>query len=180
MAHFILQCLWFIAPMGVANVSASIVKKQWQVLARPVDGGKKFFGQPLFGNHKTWRGFIIGTLTGGAMFVLQQALFVIPSFKYLSLYDYPNIPSHYGFVVGFGALFGDLVRAFFKRRIRLAPGARWLPFDQIDYIIGGLAFACAYVRPSVSVIITSIVIGFILHIAVNHIGYYLKIKESRW
>ncbi|MFA5107062.1 MAG: CDP-archaeol synthase [Patescibacteria group bacterium] len=180
MVQFILQCFWFIVPMGVANVSASVVKKQWQVLARPVDGGRKLLGQPLFGEHKTWRGFLVGTLSGGGIFILQQAVYAIPSFKYLSFFDYPDIPSYYGFVIGFGALFGDLVRAFFKRRFRLAPGARWLPFDQIDYIIGGLVFASFYVQLSVQIVIMSIIVGFAVHVIANHIGYYLKIKDTRW
>ncbi len=180
MFQFVLQCLWFMLPIGVANMSPVIFKNQLRVLARPVDYDIKFFNEPLFGKHKTWRGFLVATLAGGITFILQQALYTIPSFEYLSLFDYPAIPSHFGFVVGFGALFGDLIRAFFKRRFKVSPGKTWLPFDQIDYTIGGLVFALPYVSISWSVAITIVLSGFLLHIIVGHIGYYLRIKDSRW
>lgn len=178
--QFLLQIIWFLAPMGVANISASIFKKQWRVLARPIDGGRKFFGQPLFGDHKTWRGLLLGTIAGGLIFILQQALYSIPSFQYLSLYEYPEISSHYGFLVGFGALFGDLIRAFFKRRFGIPPGNRWIPFDQLDYLVGGLAFTSFYIPLTSGVIVASLIIGFFLHILVNYVGYYLGIKDFRW
>jgi CDP-2,3-bis-(O-geranylgeranyl)-sn-glycerol synthase len=35
-------------------------------------------------------------------------------------------------------MLGDIVESFFKRRIGLSRGEKWLGFDQIDFIIGGL------------------------------------------
>ncbi|MDD5342298.1 MAG: CDP-archaeol synthase [Patescibacteria group bacterium] len=180
MVQFILQCCWLLLPFGVANMSPVIFKGRLSVLARPIDNNHRFRGQPLFGDHKTWRGIILGTLTGGATFVIQQAIYQIPSFKYLSLIDYPSIPSHYGFVVGFGALFGDLIRAFVKRRIGVLPGQPWVPFDQIDYVLGGLAFSALYFTLSWRIWLVTLALGFFFHIAVSYIGFFLKMKESRW
>ncbi|MDP3964060.1 MAG: CDP-archaeol synthase [bacterium] len=180
MTQFLLQCGWLLLPMGVANMSPVIFSSRLDVLARPIDAGRYFLGQRLFGDHKTWRGFVVGTLAGGLTFILQQVVYEIPSFEYLSLFDYRSIPSHYGFVVGFGVLFGDLVRAFFKRRLGRPPGSAWVPFDQIDYVIGGLAFSFLYFTLHWTVTLTTILLAFLLHIVASHIGFYLKIKESRW
>ncbi len=180
MGQFFLQCLWLLLPFGVANMSPVVFKNQLKVLARPVDNNKFFFGQRIFGDHKTWRGIILGTISGGLTFILQQALYTIPSFQYISLFEYPAIPSLFGFVLGFGALFGDLVRAFFKRRLKIKPGEAWLPLDQIDYTIGGLLFASIYITITWQIALTVILSGFILHIVVSYIGYFLKIKDSLW
>jgi hypothetical protein len=32
----------------------------------------------------------------------------------------------------------DSVKSFVKRRVGIAPGAPWIPFDQLDFVIGAL------------------------------------------
>jgi len=41
----------------------------------------------------------------------------------------------------FGALIGDIIKSFFKRRIGKKRGQDWIPFDQIDFILGVLFFS---------------------------------------
>ena len=41
----------------------------------------------------------------------------------------------------FGALFGDIIESFFKRRIGKNRGENWIPFDQLDFIVGVLIFS---------------------------------------
>jgi len=43
----------------------------------------------------------------------------------------------------FGALIGDIVESFFKRRIGKVRGQDWIPFDQLDFILGALFFSFA-------------------------------------
>ncbi|KAA0006124.1 MAG: CDP-archaeol synthase, partial [Thermoplasmata archaeon] len=38
----------------------------------------------------------------------------------------------------FGALLGDIVESFFKRRVGKERGEDWIPFDQVDFLIGAL------------------------------------------
>jgi len=42
------------------------------------------------------------------------------------------------FSICFGALLGDIVESFFKRRKGIERGKDWIPFDQLDFIIGVL------------------------------------------
>jgi CDP-2,3-bis-(O-geranylgeranyl)-sn-glycerol synthase len=46
-----------------------------------------------------------------------------------------------GFLLGLGAMAGDAAKSFFKRRLGIAPGHPWIPFDQIDFQIGALLLA---------------------------------------
>ena len=76
-----------------------------------LDFGRTFKdGQPILGSHKTIRGFlaglIVGTLVGiGEGFVLGKGGLIL------------------GFALSLGALTGDLLGAFVKRRLKLPPGA---------------------------------------------------------
>ena len=38
----------------------------------------------------------------------------------------------------FGALLGDIVESFFKRRAGKERGEDWIPFDQLDFLLGAL------------------------------------------
>jgi len=42
------------------------------------------------------------------------------------------------FSLCFGALLGDMMESFFKRRIGRDRGQDWIPFDQLDFIVGAL------------------------------------------
>ena len=44
------------------------------------------------------------------------------------------------FSICIGALLGDIIESFFKRRIGKSRGENWIPFDQIDFILGVLFF----------------------------------------
>jgi CDP-2,3-bis-(O-geranylgeranyl)-sn-glycerol synthase len=43
--------------------------------------------------------------------------------------------------ISMGALFGDIVESFFKRRIGKERGESWYPFDQLDFVLGALILA---------------------------------------
>ena len=102
---------------------------------------------------------------------LLQTLFVVVLFVLLFMI---------GFLLGFGALFGDIVKSFFKRRIGIKPGERFIPWDQLDFVFGALAFVSFVFVLPVEMIIIAIVASFLLHIATNHVGFYLKIHKGRW
>ncbi len=170
-------------PAYIANMAPVFAQKfgALKFLARPVDGGRTFRGQPIFGNNKTWRGFLVGVVAAVAVSWLQYFLYQFPVFRTISLLDYPESnPWFLGFLLGFGALFGDLIKSFFKRRVNLKPGARWIPFDQIDFALGALVFVAPVYFPSWPAVIFILLLSPVLHIATNNIGYLLRIKNTRW
>lgn len=150
-------------------------------LAKPVDGGRMFLGKPIFGPNKTWRGFVTGVFVAIITTWFQYLAYSIPFFNKISLINYSKIDLWIlGFLFGFGALFGDLIKSFFKRRLNIPPSAPWFPFDQLDFVIGSLIFVSLIYKPPLSIVVTILIISLILHILVNNIGYLLKIKSTRW
>jgi CDP-2,3-bis-(O-geranylgeranyl)-sn-glycerol synthase len=165
-------------PAYFANMGPVLVKKI-NFLNYPVDFNKKFKGKPILGNHKTWRGLFFGILFGIVVAYLQKLLYTNPFFAGLSFMDYSNWLA-VGFLLGFGALFGDMVKSFFKRRVNVKPGKPFIPWDQLDYSIGALLFVSIVFSLTWQIIITVIVANFILHVAANHISYYLKLTDVKW
>ena len=45
------------------------------------------------------------------------------------------------FSLCFGALLGDVIESFFKRRVGKDRGQDWIPFDQLDFLVGALIFS---------------------------------------
>ncbi len=132
----VLPLIWFFLPAAIANMFPVIFK--WvPLLDHPVDLGRSFRGKRIFGNHKTYRGFLFGV--SGAIAVLHFQ-------KYINLENYSLI--NYGeanlfvlgFLFGFGALLGDLLASFAKRQSGISPGKSWIPFDQTDWIMGACLF----------------------------------------
>ena len=101
------------------------------------------------------------------------------SFSNISFFDYSNWIV-FGLLMGFGALTGDLIKSFFKRRIGIKPGGKFIPFDQTDFVVGALVFIIPVFGFNWKIFLTSLVLSFILHIIVNHISFYLKIRNEKW
>ncbi len=176
----LLFALWFFWPAGSAN-SAPILanntplKKYWNT---PLDLGKSFRGHRITGDHKTWRGLSAGIVNGAIIGLVQ--LLIARNFEYfaeLGSIDYTDASVILlGAVLGIGALLGDAVKSFFKRQVGVPSGSSWFPFDQIDYIVGGLLFSLLFVRLELAEYITVFVLFLILHPAVSFLGWALKMR----
>jgi len=150
-------------------------------LAGPVDFGKKFKGLPILGNHKTWRGVIFGILIGFLVTLLQAWLYQFPTIQKLSFLNYHQINVFlFGFLISSGAIFGDLFFAFIKRRLKLEPGAKFVPFDQINYVILATLFLNPFFKIDMKIWITVLILTFLLHIICNWIGFKLGLRETKW
>jgi len=176
--YIILKAVYFMLPAYFANMMP-IFSKRINFLNYPVDFNKKLFGKSILGSHKTYRGFFFGIIGAIVIAYVQFLLSRFTLFSNISLLDYSNWLV-IGFLIGFGALFGDSVKSFFKRRVGVAPGKPFIPWDQIDYSVGSLLLISIIYIPSWDLVIAVIVINFILHITANHIGYYIGIRKVKW
>lgn len=165
----ILFSLWFFLPAGIANMMPVFAAKIFPKWNKPLDFGLSYKGKRIFGDHKTVRGIVIGILSGIVIACLQT---FGPS-EYMK-----GNPIVFGFLLSFGALFGDAVKSFFKRRVGVASGKTWFPFDQIDYILGGVLFSLLWVRLSWEVYLVLFILYFGLHLVSTTIGYILGLKDS--
>jgi CDP-2,3-bis-(O-geranylgeranyl)-sn-glycerol synthase len=185
----ILKSTYFLIPAYLANMAPPLVKKikLLEFLKIPVDHGKKFSdGKVLFGKNKTYRGFVVGAIGGIIGAYLQMFLFQFTLFQKVSIsgIDYNNhiIVLLIGLLMGLGAITGDLIESFFKRRINVNPGESLKPWDQIDLVLGAYLFVLpiTYLYLSWSVFLCSIIMTFFLHVLVNHIAFYLHIRNEKW
>ena len=116
MLRWIFKPLWFILPSYLANTTPIFVKR-WNILNCAVDFGLKYKGKSIFGRNKTWRGLFFGSLAGILIAVLQdRGVFV-------------------GFILGAGALLGDLTGSFIKRRLNISPSQPHVLLDQTPYVL---------------------------------------------
>ena len=156
--EFIIQAFWLILPAYIANASALILGG-----GLPIDFGKKFNdGKRILGDGKTWRGLFIGTfigMTAGFGFSVVSKIASNINFP-IKINDFTGFPLMIPilFSLCFGALIGDIIESFFKRRIGKKRGENWIPFDQIDFILGVLFF--------------SFIMSSVLH--------FFKLTEENW
>jgi len=181
---FILKCLYFFLPAYFANMAPTFAKKTGilEFLDKPIDFWKNFRGKPIFGPHKTWRGIISGIVSGILISYFQKFLFQFSFFQKISFLNYQKINVFLlGFLLSFGALFGDLISSFFKRRKGILPGKPWIPFDQISFVIGSFLIVNIFsdFRIPISAWLLILVLSFFLHIIGNRIGFWLKISDGK-
>lgn len=164
--------LWFFLPAGFANMvpvfaSRLPLLRNWKA---PLDFGKSFRGTRILGNNKTIRGLACGTLAAIFLGVLQSQLRGLE----------PGTSSIWivAGALGFGALFGDFFESFLKRQKGIVSGDRWFPFDQLDYIVGGLLFVWPFANLTLSFVLQIVILYFGLHLLTAYIGYRLGLKDK--
>ena len=139
--ELVIQAFWLILPAYIANASALLLGG-----GLPIDFGKKWNdGNRILGNGKTWRGLFIGTfigMTSGFGFSIISKFAFNIDFP-IKINDFTGFPLMIPilFSLCFGALMGDIIESFFKRRIGKKRGENWIPFDQLDFILGVLFFS---------------------------------------
>ncbi len=174
----VIKVFWFFLPAGIANM-APVLAKFLRLPATPIDLGKKLNGQPIFGPHKTYRGLALGGLAAVGTVYLQKRLY--PHTASISLIDYSTVNVwQLGLLQGFGALLGDLIKSFVKRRLGKTSGQSWVPFDQLDWIAGAAIFSSALISLSLAQVIIALLLFGALHPLVNLAGYGLRIKPNRF
>jgi len=137
----------------------------------------KFRGKRVFGSHKTIRGLVVGIIIATCIFSLQKnAVTNNENLANLGLFDYALAPLYYGLLMGAAAIFGDALKSFFKRQAGFEPGEPWFPFDQIDWIIGLLIVGSLFAQIDLLIVITSILVGTILHILSKAIGNIFNLQ----
>lgn len=175
----VLQILWFLLPAAIANSVPSLTKDILPKLNKPVDMGLTFRGRRVFGDHKSLRGLLLGTLSGGIIFILQKTLISDSGLlNDISIIDYTSVSVLPGFAIAFGALLGDMIKSFFKRQINIQPGKPWFPFDQSDWLIGTIVFALPFFDMTLTIAIGTIFFGIILHLLGKVVGFVTGIEKS--
>lgn len=175
--------IYFMLPAYLANVSALAFGG-----GAPVDFNRNFTdGRRLLGNGVTWRGTIIGILIGTGIAVIQGIVFMYYGDVFTLLPGWVTIeglvPTSFaqwillGISLSTGALIGDAVGSFIKRRIKIGRGEPAPILDQLDFVVGAVLFASLVVTIPLNLIVLIIIISAFLHLFANIIAYFTGVKD---
>ncbi len=171
MEEIIIAALWFILPAYVANSSAAFFKGRTFM-----DGGRKFMdGEPLFGKGKTIEGFLFAVIAGTMVGLVQNIIYPV-----VASYGLVRMDATLGFLLSFGAMFGDLCGSFIKRRMKIPRGSPAPLLDQLDFVFGAVFFSTIIAPINAELFLILIIITPVIHLITNIIGYLWKIKKEPW
>ncbi len=177
--YTLVEAIWIILPAYAANGLTPIIGRF--VKTHPIDGGRMYRGNPLFGKGKSWEGLLFGSFVGIVIALVE-------------MWAYPFLPWELspvgltivsmgpvlGFLLGFGALIGDVVGSFIKRRLNLKRGRPAPVLDQNDFVLGSLGFAALAVMVKWQWVVLLVIITPVFHFIANIIAYFLKVKKEPW
>ena len=183
------QLLLLGSPLFLAAITQGLcIRYDWLGrLKRPLDHGLTFKGKRIFGDHKTWRGLLVNVTccTLGTMIQawLQNGGYLPP---WLLLLDYRKYGLVAGILLGLGMTLGELPNSFIKRQLDIHPGRRkkgllgvvFFLFDQVDLTIGIWLFLFFVIRPSVLLVLWSLVLTIVLHVTISSVGYLLGMRKT--
>ncbi len=180
----LLQAFWFFLPAYAANPAAVLFGG-----GRAIDGGRVLRdGYRLFGDGKTWRGLGGGILAGVLLGLVQWGVGPLADPE-LSWGAFPGALLPIA-VLPAGALLGDLLGAYVKRRAGKPRGARTPGLDWYDFYLGAFAllavldypfFLAHYVAGEAIYGLAFVtVITPVLHRVVNILGFRLGKKDVPW
>jgi len=181
------SCAWFL--LG-AFVLAGMAQTAWFAMplsrrfSQPLDGGARFRGRRVFGEHKTLRGFVIMVPAAAASFAALAAAIGDPAGAGL----WPLTPTGYaglGACAGFGFMAGELPNSFLKRQLGIAPGAAphlglaaaaQFAIDRIDSGIGMLLIVSLIAGLPARSWLLVLVVGPSIHWAFSVLMFHLGLK----
>jgi CDP-2,3-bis-(O-geranylgeranyl)-sn-glycerol synthase len=170
--------MWIIFSAYLANAVAVPVSKGRQF--HPIDGGRSFRGQRVFGDGKTVEGFLLASgigIAGGLAQCLLSPLFLLPSLAWHDFYGSILVPrvdlefyvtanvQAFARAILFppGAMLGDLLGSFIKRRLNL--------LSLVAIPVGG-----SFLQLGIVYIVAILVLTPFIHRIVNKLAYKIKIK----
>ena len=154
------------APAYLANMAPPFAR-YWPGWNRPIH-------ERSLGSHKTVVGAMMG-VAAGVLATAAQAAIDAP----FGLVDYAYWPL-LGLGFGGGAMAGDCLKSLLKRRLGVAAGAPWVPFDQLDFPICALVMVGYWARLSWLDVLLVLAVTFVGDLAVNRIAFRMGIKDSAW
>ncbi len=178
----IVYSIYFMIPAYLANGSALVFGG-----GTPLDFGHNARdGRRICGDGVTWRGTIggglFGMFIGFLLAILAEYGFATYYFNIIS--SNISIVSGFipqglllGFLLGFGALIGDSIGSFIKRRLNFERGKPVPLLDQLDFVVVSLIFASFIVQLNWEMVLIILIVSVFLHLGANVFAYLINLKD---
>lgn len=180
--------LWVLLPAYVASAFATLPRG----FGPPMDFGRALAhdGRRVLGASKTWSGFLtgsllaipVGLLEAGLILAAPPNLQLVPRLAPTVLEALPVVA-----LITFGAMSGDALGSFLKRRAGLESGARTVFVDQLPFVLvpiaaGVVAYPDLFVATFFSwmAVLWLLVFTLGLHVGFNWIGFHVGLKKVPW
>lgn len=189
LGFIIFLSVYYIIPAYVGNGFAVVTGG-----GRPIDLGRKFTDKRrILGDGKTIRGFIGGLMVGFSAGLLQlvianplnelmQSLII----QYQLGIDATVVERMISpsilrvFLISLGALLGDLLGSFIKRRMDLERGKPAPLLDQLDFVAVALLFGYIVTPLPWAYLVVILVLTPLIHLMANGIAYKSGLKSVPW
>ena len=179
--------LWVLTPTFIANAAAVLPGG----VGPPMDFGRSWSdGRRVLGASKTWSGYVGGILFAIPFGLLQAYLYVIaPDSLRLVPGFGPSVAAAVPVVLllTVGALTGDAIGSFVKRRLGRDSGSRTILVDQLPFVLvpvvlGLLLFPSTFDPAFLSAegILWLVLFTLGFHAAFNWVGYKVGKKSVPW
>lgn len=170
--------LYFILPAYFSNGAGLLFGGGLPVDFRKCDKN----GIRWIGDGVTWKGLIggtiIGTLTGAIQgFIAPMIISQFSQNSIIPMVTHIQEGIIVGFLLGFGALLGDAIGSFLKRRLGIGRGQPAPGLDQLDFIIVALILVSLVVKLNLTFVVTAILLTLIIHLLTNTCAYLLGLKD---
>jgi CDP-2,3-bis-(O-geranylgeranyl)-sn-glycerol synthase len=167
-SHFLLILL-FLLPPYVSNAVPVILGG-----GEKIDFGKRFFdGKRILGDGKTIRGFLAGISAGIIVAALESFALANSQFSSFNWF-------WIGCASSLGAMVGDIIGSFIKRRLSLEGSTPLL--DQLPFILLALIFSLPFTKTFITIldVIIILVITYLLHVLMNRFAHAMGWKKVPW
>ena len=171
--------IWTMLPAYVPNNAAVLLGG-----GQPIDDGRTLDDARILGDGKTWRGALAGTLAGVALALVLNA--IAPAVETATGLSVPIFPPVAVLALPLGAILGDMLASFLKRRTGRSRGAAFPGLDQLDFLVGALALTALTVTDwftatfTLGVLATIVLVTPLLHVTTNVVAYRAGLKSEPW
>lgn len=162
-------------------------------IAKPIDNGACLKDKNrIFGDNKTWKGFVGYVLLNTVCLVLWGL--ICSASPYLSAHNYlyfsneNTLPFNAlaGALLGLGYALFELPNSFLKRRLGITPGKppkrAWKVFfivlDQADSLFGCVLTVCIFYPMGAALYFAYVAVGAATHIVINMLLYFAHLRKN--
>ncbi len=171
------QAFWLIGPAYAANAFPPLARGK-----NPLDFGKKIRNKRILGDGKTIEGTMAGLMFGlfyaAVQIIVQPYIPLVVDGKSLNLISMTPLVA---VLLVVGAILGDFIGSFIKRRAGIERGRSAPGMDQLGFLAVSLILASFVVAISVEIWVSLLLLTPLIHWVANLIGFYLmKVKQTPW